>query len=351
VPGTTLPTLAPPAALRVPMSSSQVLFLVILLALAFDFTNGWHDAASSIATIVSTRVLRPSQAVMWAAFWNLIAPLLFGTAVAQTIGKGLVRLEVVTPTVVLAGLVGAIIWNYATIRMGLPCSSSHALMGGYAGAAMAAAGLSAVIWHGWVLPVIFIFVAPFIGLAVALLVTVTTSWLVHRQPPRRVDRWFRRLQLVSAAAFSFGHGTNDAQKSMGIITAALVSAGWIRSYQVPDWVIMSCALAMAAGTMAGGWRVVRTMGQRITKLQPFGGFAAETAAALTLFLTAATGIPVSTTHVITGAISGVGAARRFSAVRWGVTTRIVWAWVLTIPGAAAIGALTYFLLRSSGYAL
>lgn len=329
------------------MSESLTLYLVIALALAFDFTNGWHDAASSIATVVSTRVLRPSQAVVWAAVWNFVAPLLFGTAVATTVGRGLVRLEVITPWVVLSGLVGAIVWNYATIQLGLPCSSSHALMGGYAGAALATAGWSALLWRGWLLPVLFIFLAPFLGVAVALTVAVVTSWLVRHQAPRRVDRWFRRLQLISAAAFSFGHGTNDAQKSMGIITAALVAGHWLPDYHIPDWVIMSCALAMALGTMAGGWRVVRTMGQRITKLQPFGGFAAETAAALTLFLTAATGIPVSTTHVITGAISGVGASRRLSAVRWGVTARIVWAWVLTIPGAAAIGALVYFLLRAT----
>ena len=323
------------------MNSFHLLAIIVFVSLIFDFTNGWHDAASSIATIVSTRVLRPSWAVIWAAFWNFVAPLTFGTAVASTMGKGLVDLHLVNQQVLLAGLMGAIIWNYATIRLGIPCSSSHALMGGYGGAAIAAAGFKSILWHGWTLPVIFIFVAPVIGLFVGLFVTIISSWLVHRQSPSRVDRWFRRLQLLSAAAFSFGHGTNDSQKSMGIITAALVTSGYITKYVVPDWVIISCALAMAGGTMAGGWRVVRTMGQRITKLQPFTGFAAETSAALTLFGTAAAGIPVSTTHVITGAISGVGAAQRFTAVRWGVTRRIVWAWILTIPAAGLLGAAFY----------
>ncbi|MBZ5503421.1 MAG: inorganic phosphate transporter [Acidobacteriia bacterium] len=325
------------------MTSFHLLALIIFVSLAFDFTNGWHDAASSIATIVSTRVMKPSWAVVWAAFWNFVAPLTFGTAVAATMGKGLVHLEMVNQHVLLAGLLGAIIWNYATIRLGLPCSSSHALMGGYGGAAIAAAGFHAIIVAGWIKPVIFIFCAPVIGLLSGIFVTAATSWIVRGQSPRKVDRWFRRLQLVSAGAFSFSHGTNDAQKSMGIITAALVTSGMIRSYKVPDWVIICCALAMAGGTMAGGWRVVKTMGQKITKLNPFGGFAAETSAALTLIGTAAAGIPASSTHVITGAISGVGASRRFTAVRWGVTRHIVWAWVLTIPGAGLMGALFHFL--------
>jgi PiT family inorganic phosphate transporter len=331
------------------VSSYHLLILIVFVSLAFDFTNGWHDAASSIATVVSTRVLRPSWAVVWAAFWNFVAPLTFGTAVAATMGKGLVHLEMVNQNVLLTGLLGAILWNYATIRLGLPCSSSHALMGGYGGAAIAAAGLRSIIVAGWVKPVIFIFIAPVIGLAAGIGVTVLTSWIVRRQAPRRVDRWFRRLQLVSAGAFSFSHGTNDAQKSMGIITAALVTSGVLPSYKVPDWVIICCALAMAAGTMAGGWRVVKTMGQRITKLNPFGGFAAETSAAMTLIGTAAAGIPVSSTHVITGAISGVGASRRLTAVRWGVTRRIVWAWVLTIPGAGAMGAIFYTLFMKLGH--
>jgi PiT family inorganic phosphate transporter len=327
------------------MSQATTLSLVVLLALAFDFTNGWHDAASSIATVVSTRVLRPTWAVAWAAFWNLVAPFAFGTAVAATVGQGLVRLEMVNTFVLFAGLLGAIVWNYTTIRLGLPCSSSHALMGGYAGAAISAAGFHAILLRGWVMPVIFIFMGPLIGLLAGIVVTVATSWAVRNQAPTRVDRWFRRLQLLSAAAFSFGHGTNDAQKSMGIITAALVSSGALASYKVPAWVIICCALAMAAGTMAGGWRVVKTMGQRITKLQPFGGFAAEASAAVTLLGTASAGIPVSSTHVITGAITGVGATHRLSAVRWGVTAHIVWAWVLTIPGSGVIGAIVYFALR------
>ncbi len=326
------------------MNPFRLLVVIVVISLAFDFTNGWHDAASSIATVVSTRVLRPFSAVLWAAFWNFIAPLTFGTAVAATVGKGLVHLEMVNEYVLLAGLLGAIVWNYATIRLGIPCSSSHALMGGYGGAAIAAAGFRAIILSGWLMPVIFILIAPVLGLALGVLVTTATSWIVRKFAPFRVDSWFRRLQLVSAAAFSFSHGTNDAQKSMGIITAALVTSGMIPSYKVPDWVVICCALAMAGGTMAGGWRVVKTMGQRITKLTPFGGFAAETSAAITLISTAAAGIPVSSTHVITGAISGVGASRRITAVRWGVTRRILWAWLLTIPGAALMGAIFHFLL-------
>lgn len=325
------------------MTNYQLLVLIVVITLAFEFTNGWHDAASSIATVVSTRVLRPLYAVAWAAFWNFVAAFVFGTAVAKTMGTGLVDLKLVDQHVLLAGLLGAIVWNYATIRLGLPASSSHALMGGYGGAAVAAAGFRAIIVHGWVKPVIFIFLGPLIGMAAALMVTVVTSWVVYHKSPRGVDRWFRRLQLVSAGAFSLGHGTNDAQKGMGIITAALVSSGVQANSTVPYWVILCCHLAIAGGTMAGGWRVVKTMGQRITKLNPFGGFAAETAAALTLIGTASAGIPVSTTHVITGAICGVGAARRLTAVRWGVTERILWAWILTIPGAGLMGAGFYLL--------
>ncbi len=330
------------------MDSFQLLLLIIAITLAFDFSNGWHDAANSIATVVSTRVLTPLWAVIWAAFWNFIAAFAFGTAVAKTIGKGLVHIEAVNQQVLLAGLLGAIVWNLITLVLGLPTSSSHALMGGYGGAAVARAGFAAIILPGWVKPVVFILVAPFIGLLAAMSVTVATSWLVYRQAPQRVDRWFRRLQLVSAAAYSLGHGTNDAQKSMGIITTALVAGGLLKTYEVPFWVIISCHLAMAGGTMSGGWRIVKTMGQRITKLNPFGGFAAEAAGALTLIGTAHFGIPVSTTHTITGAIVGVGAARRLSAVRWGVTRRIVSAWVLTIPGAAALGTLIYRLLHLLG---
>ena len=327
------------------MDSFLLLVVIVAITLAFEFSNGWHDAANSIATVVSTRVLTPLWAVIWAAFWNFVAAFTFGTAVAKTIGRGLVHIEVINEQVLMAGLLGAILWNLFTLALGLPTSSSHALMGGYGGAAVARAGFAAIIVSGWVKPVIFIFVAPFMGLFVATIVTIATSWLVRRQAPQRVDRWFRRLQLLSAAGYSLGHGTNDAQKGMGIITAALVAGGWSKSYAVPFWVIISCHLAIGLGTMAGGWRVVKTMGQRITKLNPFGGFAAETAGAFTLIGTAHFGIPVSTTHTITGAIVGVGASRRLSAVRWGVTRRIVWAWVLTVPGAAALGALIYQLFR------
>ncbi len=330
------------------MDSFLLLWLIVAITLAFDFSNGWHDAANSIATVVSTRVLTPMWAVIWAAFWNFVAAFVFGTAVAKTIGRGLVHIELVNEKVLIAGLLGAILWNLFTLALGLPTSSSHALMGGYGGAAVARAGFAAIIVSGWIRPVIFIFIAPVMGTVVAIGVTLGTSWLVRRQGPQRVDRWFRRLQLVSAAAYSLGHGTNDAQKSMGIITTALVAGGLLRSYEVPYWVIICCHLAMAGGTMSGGWRVVKTMGQRITKLNPFGGFAAETAGALTLAGTAHFGIPVSTTHTITGAIVGVGATRRLSAVRWGVTRRIVWAWVVTIPGAAALGALLYQLFRLWG---
>jgi PiT family inorganic phosphate transporter len=323
------------------MTSFSLLFIVIFLTLTFEFSNGWHDAANSIATVVSTRVLKPFTAVAWAAFWNFIAAFVFGTAVAKTIGKGMVHIEMVDEKVLLAGLLGAITWNTITLILGLPTSSSHALMGGYGGAAVAHAGFRALILDGWTKPVLFIFFSPIIGFFVAMAVTVATSWLVRRQRQLKVDRWFRRLQLLSAAGYSLGHGTNDAQKGMGIITTALVAGGLLKTYDVPYWVIVCCHLAMGGGTMAGGWRIIKTMGQRITKLNPFGGFAAETAGALTLAGTAHFGIPVSTTHTITGAIVGVGASRRLSAVHWGVTRRIVWAWILTIPGAALFGAVLF----------
>jgi inorganic phosphate transporter, PiT family len=324
----------------------HLLLAVIVLTLAFEFSNGWHDAANSIATVVSTRVLTPFRAVAWAAFWNFVAAFVFGTAVAKTIGKGLVHIEMVDQKVLLAGLLGAIGWNMITLILGLPTSSSHALMGGYGGAAVAKAGSVALIPSGWTKPVVFIFLSPIIGMLIGMIVTVATSWIVRRQRPLRVDRWFRRLQLLSAAGYSLGHGTNDAQKGMGIITTALVAGGLMKTYDVPYWVIICCHLAMGGGTMAGGWRIIRTMGQRITKLTPFGGFAAETAGAWTLVATAHFGIPVSTTHTITGAIVGVGASRRLTAVRWGVTRRIVLAWVLTIPGAAVLGAVLFHAVRS-----
>src|SRR5712664_565970 len=293
------------------MTSFSLLLFVISLTLAFEFSNGWHDAANSIATVVSTRVLTPFRAVAWAAFWNFVAAFFFGTAVAGTIGKGMVHIEMVNQQVLLSGLLGAIIWNLITLILGLPTSSSHAL----------------------------------IGMLLGMTVTIITSWIVRRQRPLKVDKWFRRLQLVSAAGYSFGHGTNDAQKGMGIITTALVAGGLLKSFVVPYWVIICCHLAIAGGTMAGGWRIIKTMGQRITKLNPFGGFAAETAGGLTLVGTAAFGIPVSTTHTITGAIVGVGASRRLSAVRWGITRRIVWAWILTIPGAALLGAIIFHAVQ------
>ena len=326
------------------MSSFQLLLVTVFLTLAFEFSNGWHDAANSIATVVSTRVLTPFRAVLWAAFWNFIAAFVFGTAVAKTISGGLVHIELVDERVLLAGLLGAIIWNLITLTLGLPTSSSHALMGGYGGAAVAHAGFQVLILHGWTMPVLFIFLSPIVGMVIGLLVSIATSWIVRHQRPLRVDRWFRRLQLVSAGAYSLGHGTNDAQKGMGIITAALVAGGLLKAHHPPYWVIICCHLAMGGGTMAGGWRIIKTMGQRITKLAPFGGFAAETAGAVTLTGTAVFGIPVSTTHTITGAIVGVGASRRLTAVRWGITRRIVWAWVLTIPGAALIGAGLYHFL-------
>ena len=326
------------------MSSFTLVVATIFLTLAFEFSNGWHDAANSIATVVSTRVLTPFRAVLWAAFWNFIAAFAFGTAVAQTIGKGLVHIEMVDEKVLLAGLLGAIIWNLITLTLGLPTSSSHALMGGYGGAAVAHAGFKALVLGGWTMPVLFIFLAPIIGMVVALSVSIATTWIVRNQRPRKVDRWFRRLQLLYAAGYSLGHGTNDAQKGMGIITAAMVAGGFMKNYAVPFWVIICCHLAMGGGTMAGGWRIIKTMGQRITKLTPFGGFSAETAGALTLLGTAHFGIPVSTTHTITGAIVGVGTSRRLTAVRWGITGRIVWAWLLTIPGAAILGSGLYHFL-------
>jgi inorganic phosphate transporter, PiT family len=326
------------------MSSFSLLIVVVFLTLIFEFSNGWHDAANSIATVVSTRVLSPFRAVAWAAFWNFIAAFVFGTAVAGTIGKGLIHIEMVNQQVLLAGLLGAISWNLITLILGLPTSSSHALMGGYGGAAVARAGYRALILSGWVKPVLFIFLSPIVGAVTAIVLTITASWIVRRQRPRRVDKVFRRLQLLSAALFSLGHGTNDSQKGMGIITAALLAGGLLNSFKVPYWVIICCHLAMGGGTMAGGWRIIKTMGQRITKLTPFGGFSAETAGGLTLVMNAVFGIPVSTTHTITGAIVGVGASHRITAVRWGVTQRIVWAWVLTIPGAALIGAGIYQVL-------
>jgi inorganic phosphate transporter, PiT family len=324
------------------METSLFLIIpVILIALAFDFTNGMHDAANSISTVVSTRVLSPRQAVIWAAVFNFVAFLIFGTGVAKTIGKGMVDIEVVTSTVILAGLIGAIAWNLITWYLGLPSSSSHALIGGYAGAAIAKGGFSAIIPGGWTLTLIFIVIAPLIGLVMGFILKVIVSWIGQGKSPDKIARTARVMQLFSAAAFSLGHGGNDAQKTMGIITSLLFTGGLVKTFEVPLWVVLSAHAAIAAGTLTGGWRIVKTMGQKITKLQPIDGFCAETAAASSIFISTNLGIPVSTTHVITGAISGVGATNRLTAVRWGVTLRIVWAWLFTIPAAALIGMLVY----------
>ncbi|MCJ7828653.1 MAG: inorganic phosphate transporter [Dehalococcoidia bacterium] len=318
---------------------------IILVALAFDFTNGMHDAANSIATVVSTRVLTPRQAVIWAAFFNFIAFLIFGTAVATTIGKGMIDVSTVTPTVILAGVCGAILWNLLTWYLGLPTSSSHALIGAYAGAAIANSGFGVIIASGWYKTLIFIVLAPAIGLILGFILKIITTWIAYRQTPAVVDKWSRVFQLFSAALYSLGHGGNDAQKTMGIITSLLFAGGLISEFKIPLWVVLSAYAAIAMGTLSGGWRIVKTMGQKITKLRPIDGFCAETASASSIFLATHLGIPVSTTHVITGAISGVGSANRLSAVRWGVTLNIVWAWIFTIPGAAIIGAIIYSLIR------
>ena len=318
---------------------------IVLVALTFDFLNGFHDAANSIATVVSTRVLSPGVAVVWAAFFNFVAAFVLGTHVAKTIGKGMIDLSVVSHEVVLAGLLGAIFWNLVTWYYGLPVSSSHALIGGYAGAAVAKAGFGALLVGGWVKPLSFIVLAPLIGMTLAFVLTVAVTWIFRRWHPFKLDQLFRRLQLVSAGVYSLGHGGNDAQKTMGIITGLLVASGQLEKFEVPLWVVLVSHAAIALGTMFGGWRIVKTMGTKITKLQPFGGFCAETAGAITLVGATLGGIPVSTTHTITGAIIGVGATRRLSAVKWGVAGGIVWAWVLTIPLSASVAALTYFLIR------
>jgi inorganic phosphate transporter, PiT family len=315
-----------------------IVVALVTVALAFDFINGFHDAANSIATVVSTRVLSPGKAVVWAAFFNFAAAFLFGTAVAKTVGSGMIDLSVVTFAVIFAGLLGAIVWDLFTWYYGLPTSSSHALFGGYAGAAVAKAGWGAIIASGWTKTLVFMVLAPAIGLGVGLGVMTLIYWLCRNAVPSRVDRWFRRLQLVSAAGFSLMHGANDAQKTMGIIAGVLFTAGYLESFSIPFWVEMAAYTAIGLGTLSGGWRIIRTMGAKITKLRPMGGFAAETGAAAAIFIATQFGVGISTTHTITGAIVGVGATRRLSAVRWGVAGRIVWAWVLTIPGAALIGA-------------
>jgi PiT family inorganic phosphate transporter len=333
---------------------------IIAIAFVFDFINGFHDSANSIATVVGTRVLSPFAAVLWAAFFNMAAAFTVGTAVAKTVGSGMINTSIVTPSVVLGGLLGAIIWNLITWVYGLPSSSSHALIGGYAGAAVAKAGIAAVTWgQKWIMTLLFIVLSPLIGFALGGALMIAVFWTFQRISPARADRTFRALQLVSSALFSLSHGANDAQKTMGIIVGLLVAVqasfvgatGWQahlylpNAERIPYWVEFGAYIAISSGTLFGGWRIVATMGSRITKLKPVGGFCAETAGALSILLATKLGVPVSTTHTITGAIVGVGATTRLSAVRWGIAGRIIWAWVLTIPAAAVMAALSYYVLR------
>jgi inorganic phosphate transporter, PiT family len=337
-----------------------LVLITIIVALIFDFLNGFHDSANSIATVVSTRVLSPRLAVLWAAVFNFLAAFLLGTAVAKTIGKGMIRLDYVDQYVVMAGLFGAIVWDVLTWWWGLPTSSSHALIGGYAGAAMVHAALldgpsaifSVIIAKGWYLTLIFIVIAPVLGMVLGLTFMTAMYWALRKKAPQNVDRWFRKLQLLSAAAYSLGHGGNDAQKTMGVVAGALYTAGFMtKSDMLGDWghfhwpIILAAHAAIALGTYLGGWRIVHTMGNKITKLKPVGGFCAESAGAITLFATALAGIPVSTTHTITGAIVGVGAVHRLSAVRWGIAGKIVWAWIVTIPASALVAGLTFLVMH------
>jgi PiT family inorganic phosphate transporter len=337
-------------------SALLLVSFIVFVALVFDFINGFHDAANSVATIVATHVLSPFQAVLWAAFWNFIAavPLLFfhEAGVAKTVGAGMVDIKLVTEMVVLAGLIGAIFWNLFTWYYGLPSSSSHALIGGYAGATMAKVAATrgigstfdAIVPSGWISTVAFIFIAPMIGLALGYVLMVMVFWMFRHSSPRKMDRWFRRLQLVSSGLFSYSHGANDAQKTMGIITSVLVAAGYLKEFDVQWWVVLSAHAAIALGTMSGGWRIVHTMGARLTRLKPRGGFCAETAGAIAILFPTYLKVPVSTTHVITGAIAGVGSIQRLKAVRWGLATNILWAWVLTIPMSALVGAFSFLLI-------
>lgn len=335
------------------MDPLYLVAIIVFIALLFDFFNGFNDAANSIATIVATRVLSPGQAVFWAAFFNFIAAFGFGTAVARTIGSGMVNTEIVTGYVVIGGLIGAVFWTWLASHLGLPISASHALVGGYAGAAMARAGvtegwsnvLNGIVPEGWILTIVFIFGAPLLGLASGVLLMVAVSWIFRRARPQMMDHYFRRLQLFSSAVFSFAHGTNDAQKTMGIIASALFAGGYIEEFYIPYWVILAAHAAIALGTFLGGWRVIRTMGHRITKLRPVGGFCAETGGAFTVLFAATLGIPASTTHTIAGAIAGVGTAHRLRAVRWGKATEIIWAWVITIPTTVAVGGLAYLSIH------
>jgi inorganic phosphate transporter, PiT family len=319
--------------------------IIICIALVFDFVNGFHDAANSVATVVSTRVLAPAQAVVMAAAFNFLAAFFLGTGVASTVGKGFVNTNIVTPYVLLAGLVGAVIWNVLTWYAGLPISSSHALIGGYAGAAVAKAGLGGLIVGKWPSTLAFIVLAPLLGLALGYMLMVAVYWIFHAYSPARMDRFFRHAQILSAALLSCAHGTNDAQKTMGIITAVLVAGGVQRGFHVPDWVILASASAMGLGTLSGGWRVVRTLGTRLTRLKPRSGFCAETGSAISILLATWLGLPVSTTHVVAGAIAGVGSIQRVRAVRWNVAENIVVAWVLTIPAAALVAAIAFLLIR------
>jgi len=335
--------------------TANFVIAIVLVAFVFDFINGFHDSANSIATVVSTRVLSPSVAVVWAAVFNFIGLFIFGTAVAKTMGKGLIHIELIDPQVILAGLLGAIAWNLITWYWGIPSSSSHALMGGYAGAAIAKAGVGALIPGGWVKPILFIFLSPLIGFLFGAILMIAVAWGFRRAHPRNIDKWFRAFQLASAAAFSLSHGSNDSQKTMGIIVGLLFSAQAVLANHpwqflhvttlehIPFWVEAWAYGAIALGTLFGGWRIVKTMGQRITRLKPYGGFCAETGGALAIFIATHYGIPVSTTHTITGAISGV--AQRMSSVRWGVASSIVTAWILTIPAAGAIAAVSYLIVR------
>jgi PiT family inorganic phosphate transporter len=319
---------------------------IIVVALIFDFVNGFHDAANSIATVVSTRVLSPRYAVMWAAFFNFVAFLFFGLHVANTIGKGIIDPAVVDPPVIFAALVGAIAWDMITWYYGIPSSSSHALIGGLAGAAVAKTGATALDSAGLTKVTVSIVLSPLLGLVLAFALMMAVFWILRRSTPAKVDAWFRRGQLLSAALYSLGHGGNDAQKTMGIITVLLFATGHLGdTFYVPLWVVLSCHAAIALGTLSGGWRIVRTMGLKITKLKPVGGFCAETGGAITLFAATGLGIPVSTTHTITGAIIGVGAVTKLSAIRWGVAGRIVWAWILTIPCSAFISGLTWWIVN------
>jgi len=338
------------------MSTFELAIVIIAIALVFDYINGFHDAANSIATIVATRVLTPFQAVVWAAFFNFAAAFLFGTAVAKTVGQGFVDLSLVTPYVILAGLTGAIAWDLITWWLGLPTSSSHALIGGYAGAAIARVGLlrgpahsfeALNLSHGgqWPLTLIFIFLAPMIGLISAYVLMTVVYWLFRKSSPSKMDLYFRKLQLLSAASFSLSHGSNDAQKTAGVIAGVLYTSRYLNKFEIPTWVLMAAYSAIALGTLSGGWRIVRTMGGRLTRLKPRSGFCAETGAAISVLFATHLGLPVSTTHAIAGAIAGVGSIHRMKAVRWGIATNILWAWVLTIPAAAIMAWATYMVLH------